>query len=253
MTESNGTKVIVTTSWDDGHPLDVRLAELLSSYNILGTFYIPLNPLNCKDLHLPVIARKELHILHNMGMEIGSHTLNHPKLTNIEKNQVVKELTESKEILEDILGEPILSLGYPQGEFNQTICLLAKEAGYRLARTTLAFRTGLEFNPFSMPVSLQFFPHTLSNHIKIALKQGNAEGVINWCRFWKMESELIRLSELVFNHVLRHGGVFHIWGHSWEIEEFNLWESLERVLEHISNRKGVLYLTNSQVLDLASR
>ncbi len=32
----------ITTSWDDGHPLDFRVAELLSKYGLRGTFYIPM-------------------------------------------------------------------------------------------------------------------------------------------------------------------------------------------------------------------
>jgi hypothetical protein len=31
----------LTTSWDDGHPLDFRVADLLSKYGLTGTFYIP--------------------------------------------------------------------------------------------------------------------------------------------------------------------------------------------------------------------
>ena len=31
----------ITTSWDDGHPLDLRVAELLTKYGLHGTFYIP--------------------------------------------------------------------------------------------------------------------------------------------------------------------------------------------------------------------
>ena len=30
-----------TTSWDDGHPLDLRLAELLATHGFSGTFYVP--------------------------------------------------------------------------------------------------------------------------------------------------------------------------------------------------------------------
>jgi len=33
-------KVIVTTSWDDGHLLDLRLAQLLQDAGLKGTFYI---------------------------------------------------------------------------------------------------------------------------------------------------------------------------------------------------------------------
>jgi hypothetical protein len=33
---------IVTTSWDDGYPLGISLSQVLASYNLRGTFYIPL-------------------------------------------------------------------------------------------------------------------------------------------------------------------------------------------------------------------
>lgn len=32
-------QLIITTSWDDGHPLDLKIAELLDKYGINGTFY----------------------------------------------------------------------------------------------------------------------------------------------------------------------------------------------------------------------
>lgn len=227
--------------------MDVRLAELLGSYNVSGTFYVPI-----RYGDLPRMSEKELRLLYNMGMEIGSHTLTHPELTGIENHRVIEEFARSKEILEDALGEQVLSLGYPKGKYNRTVCSLAKEAGYRLARTTVAFRTEPEFDPFAMPVSFQFFPHTPSVHIRHALKEGNLKGVINWCRLWNMENDLFKLSESVFDHVLKHGGVFHIWGHSWEIEKFNLWEPLEKVIKYISNREEVLYLTNAQVLNHVS-
>ena len=33
---------LITTSWDDGHPLDLRVAEMLHRSNLQGTFYVPL-------------------------------------------------------------------------------------------------------------------------------------------------------------------------------------------------------------------
>jgi hypothetical protein len=64
-----------------------------------------------------------------------------------------------------------------------------------------------------------------------------------------MESDLIKLSELMLEHVLEYGGIFHIWGHSREIEEFGLWGLLEAVVSRVANHRGVLYLTNSQTLE----
>ena len=32
---------VITTSWDDGHPLDLRMAGLLAKYGLKGSFYVP--------------------------------------------------------------------------------------------------------------------------------------------------------------------------------------------------------------------
>jgi peptidoglycan-N-acetylglucosamine deacetylase len=245
-----GTKkiAIVTTSWDDGHHLDIRLANILNRYGISGTFYIPLS----YD-RFPVMTKEQMRALLTMGMEIGSHTLTHTNLAKLRKDQVIYELAESKKILEDMLGEQVFSFCYPKGKFNRMVRSCVVETGYKLARTTLAFRTDMPFDPFRMPVSCQFFPHACNISIRHGLKEGNLRGLMNWYRFWKMERNLIKLLELLLRHILNYGGVMHIWGHSWELEKFRLWEIFEEALRCIANRQGVLYLTNSQILDVISQ
>lgn len=43
------------------------------------------------------------------------------------------------------------------------------------------------------------------------------------------------------------GGVFHLWGHSWEIEHNKDWGRLERVLSYFANRSDVKYLNNGEL------
>ena len=69
---SNMPTTIVTTSWDDGHHTDLRLAERLAAYALKGTFYVALNHPRDKD-----IGDDEIRALQRTGMEIGSHTLTH--------------------------------------------------------------------------------------------------------------------------------------------------------------------------------
>lgn len=236
--------IVVTTSWDDGHPLDLRLADLLCEYGLSGTFYVPL-----KYKGYDVINSKDIKRMRKIGMEIGSHTLTHPVLTKLPQQLVFKELIESKKLLEDILGEPVSSFCYTKGRFNRKVASQVIEAGYTLARTTVSFRTKNNFNPFYMPVSFQFFPHTTAAHVRHALKEANLNGIMNWLRFLNMETDLTKLSGLLFDHILQNGGIFHVWGHSWEIEKFALWNSLEEIFKRISKRHGVQYLTNSQTLE----
>jgi rhamnosyl/mannosyltransferase len=48
----------------------------------------------------------------------------------------------------------------------------------------------------------------------------------------------------LFDTTARTGGVFHFWGHSWEIDQHNDWARLERVLAHIGGREKAAYVTN---------
>jgi len=51
----------------------------------------------------------------------------------------------------------------------------------------------------------------------------------------------------MFDRVMATGGVYHLWGHSWEIEERGEWERLERVLSYIGRHEGVSYVSNSEL------
>jgi hypothetical protein len=58
----------------------------------------------------------------------------------------------------------------------------------------------------------------------------------------------MELAKLFFLEVLRNGGVWHLWGHSWEIEEYGLWDDLREVLEMVGRHPNVQYLANSELI-----
>ena len=239
---------LITTSWDDGHPLDLRLAAMLAAHGVRGTFYVPVERAGC-----PVMTGGQMRSLRQMGMEVGSHTVTHVVLTHLDRRRALEELTSSKVRLEDCLGESVTSFCYPRGKFNRRVRGWAAEAGYRSARTTVAFRTETTFHPFSMPVSLQIFPHSPQVHFRHALKEGNLPGLANWGIHWSGETDLEGLAARMLDYILNNGGVLHLWGHSWEIERHGLWGTVEKVLGLISGRAEVSYLTNGQVVEQLSR
>ena len=65
---------LITTSWDDGHPLDFRVAEMLSRHNLRGTFYVPRTADNA------TMSAAEVREL-GASFELGAHTLAHVDLT----------------------------------------------------------------------------------------------------------------------------------------------------------------------------
>lgn len=235
-------KPAITTSWDDGHPLDLRLAALLAKYGHKGTFYIPTN-----YSEWPLMTKAQIVELDGMGMEIGSHTKNHSIVPRLSKERAIEELTDSRKVLEDLLGKPVTAFCFPKGKFSMRSCALVREAGYKLARTTVGFRTERNFDPACMPVTVQFVPHSRQIHLRHALKEGNAEGLLNWCRYYKFETDLPRLCRLMMERASEERGVFHLWGHSWEIEQLGLWRQLEDVLSAAA-AQGLEPRTNSEVV-----
>lgn len=243
MPENN--TAAITTSWDDGHPMDLRVAELLCVYGVKGTFYVPIEyPI------IPRLSRDEIRELHRMGMEIGSHTQTHPRIHRLKPDVVLRELRDSKAYLEDLLGEEVPAFCYPEGKFSRRNLALIDQTGYRLARTTVGFRTDLEYDPRLMPVGLQFWRHSQRTLLQHALVQRNFRGAVDWMRLWKGGHDPTRLSECMGRHIRTNGGVLHIWGHSWEIEQGGLWQELEEALKRLSDLGPLLSLTNSQVADL---
>lgn len=71
-----------------------------------------------------------LRALVERGVEVGSHTVSHPRLTMLADGELRRELTESKAQLEDELGRPCRFVAYPYGDEDGRVQAAAKAAGY---------------------------------------------------------------------------------------------------------------------------
>jgi poly-beta-1,6-N-acetyl-D-glucosamine N-deacetylase len=69
-------------------------------------------------------------------ISIGSHTVNHPILTNCSEEKARHEICESGKILENWVNQKITSFAYPNGDYSAREIKLLKEAGYQMAFTT---------------------------------------------------------------------------------------------------------------------
>jgi peptidoglycan/xylan/chitin deacetylase (PgdA/CDA1 family) len=79
------------------------------------------------------LTRDQIHELVDAGIEIGSHSRAHHDLTTLTADECTRDLRESREILEDLLGTPVPTLAYPRGRHNATVRECARRAGYELA------------------------------------------------------------------------------------------------------------------------
>lgn len=238
------TPRIVTTSWDDGERHDLRLVDILKSKDITGTFYIPISP----HLGRPALSHAELRALSSEGFEIGAHGFSHQHLWGLSKEELAKEIRPCKPILEDILGKEVRMFCYPRGRYDSNVVRSLKEAGYWGGRTVRMLATGLQFDPFEMPTTIQVCQHRRSAYIKNALRAraldgfqvclGNITRLGNW----------LKLAKNLFDSVLDKGGIWHLTGHSHEIEELGLWGELEEILDYVRKRKGVTYIPNWKLI-----
>ncbi len=88
-------------------------------------------------LPFPSMQKQHRMELLNLGMEIGSHTLSHPKLNKIPRKQLQTEISGSKHILEDQLGVEVSTFCYPKGRFDNDVLDSVAKAGYIGACTTI--------------------------------------------------------------------------------------------------------------------
>lgn len=69
-------------------------------------------------------------------VELGSHTIDHIRLSEVDEARARYELTESKRILEERTNVPCRHFCYPNGNYNKQTAEFAREAGYATAVTT---------------------------------------------------------------------------------------------------------------------
>jgi peptidoglycan/xylan/chitin deacetylase (PgdA/CDA1 family) len=62
-----------------------------------------------------MMTSAEVKIMRKAGMQIGAHTVSHPILARLTDEQVRQEIGNSKQFLEDLLGERIGLFAYPNG------------------------------------------------------------------------------------------------------------------------------------------
>ncbi len=124
-------KVLLT--FDDGYKDNYEYVfPILQKYRVKGLFFILPKYLGRNNLWnrrsgviLDHLSRREVQILISHGHSIGSHGMTHHRLTKFNDKVVLKELIESKQLLEEMFGIAVNSFAYPYGGFNSRVARIA--------------------------------------------------------------------------------------------------------------------------------
>lgn len=237
-------RTVVTTSWDDGYASDLTIAELLHSHNLTGTFYVPQ-----RNHHgNATIGKSDLRSLYSAGFEIGAHTVSHKTLPRLDNHELEYELSTCKQVLEQIVGDEVSMFCYPKGRYDAKVIRAVMRAGFRGARTTQMLSLSARFRPFQMPTTVQAYPHPTIGYLKNIGRNRDPIIGLRYLTQLSRSSSWVDIGKRLFDRALAHGGVWHLYGHSWEIEEANLWDEVREMLGYVSHRDHVSYLNNGHLL-----
>lgn len=190
------------SSWDDGGAEDALIIELLKAYKLPGIFYLP----GLSFFNAPMYE----------GFEIGGHTVNHPiDLKALSEEQIRSEILLNKEALQGYFRTPITKFCYPRGRYDERVIKILKDLGFTSARTTVVMEQ--YDDPFRQPTSVHIYPR--------AEYKGK-----DW----------VQVATALVEQAAAEGTVFHIWGHSWEIEKLGEWDKLRMFFDWLTENYEII-------------
>lgn len=171
-------------SFDDGLEQDKKIIEILKKYNMGATFnlnsgifglkqYTPrIANLGFTDTDADKYESKKHHFFPAAehfripadevvevfkGYEVASHTLTHPRLARLKKDEIRKEISEDIRNLSELFGQDVVGFAAPFGSINKDVVDVLKECGVKYNRSVSSddsFR--FPEDPLNMPMTNWF-------------------------------------------------------------------------------------------------
>jgi peptidoglycan/xylan/chitin deacetylase (PgdA/CDA1 family) len=124
----------VVLTFDDGLASDYQTAlPLLKEHGLQGVFFVSAANVGVRGYTNPAQLRE----MAAAGMEIASHGWRHEYLTAMSRAEARREIVESKDRLEQVLGREVVSFAPVGGHFRPWMIAAAADAGYRVFATMI--------------------------------------------------------------------------------------------------------------------
>jgi peptidoglycan/xylan/chitin deacetylase (PgdA/CDA1 family) len=135
----------VVITFDDGYEGNYRHAfPALRRRRFPATFFV----VTAKIGDSAMMTWSQLREMHAGGMAVESHTATHPLLSTLTAAETLKELNESKRMIESRLGCLVRHLSLPNGDSNPWCAGIAARLGYRTACGSRFGMNGWGADPF---------------------------------------------------------------------------------------------------------
>ncbi len=129
---ADGKYIIFT--FDDGLKGNFHHAlPVLKAYGFKATIFVAVDRIGSEGF----MQWSDLERMLDQGIiSIQSHTMSHRPLSNLNHDEICKELQNSKQIIEKRLGKNVTAISLPHGSYNEEVTSLAKKIGYRFLCTS---------------------------------------------------------------------------------------------------------------------
>jgi peptidoglycan/xylan/chitin deacetylase (PgdA/CDA1 family) len=134
---------VCALTFDDGTVDNaVLLPRLLETLGVPATLFVCPGllgrpyPWLAPESRVRFMSEDELRAVARLPfIEVGSHTLEHPDLSDATADEAYRELAGSKRALEDLIGRPVQTFAYPFSRYSPACPAAAERAGYTCAVT----------------------------------------------------------------------------------------------------------------------
>lgn len=141
--------------------------------------------------------------------------------------EAIKEVADNRAYLENKFCRIVNGMAYAYNGFNGDIKRVLSDLGVKYARTTFSTRS------FALPEDfLEWNPTCHHNDPQL---------------FDLLDKFLNKRPEDEFK--FREPWLFYVWGHSYEFDDNDNWDVMERFSREISGRDDVWYAANGQICD----
>jgi len=215
----------VTFSYDDDVIFNKRLMEMFDKYGVKATFNLNGGMFAPVTNERKVSAEDAVALLKNTDHEVAMHGYKHFSLASTNPAAGCYDILKDKETLEKLFDRIINGLAYGNGSYNKQVVEMLRAVGVNYARTIDSTHGR---NGFGLPEDF------LAWHPTCAHRDADIFDLLD--RFFEYHNERPFRFE---------PSLFYIWGHSYEFNDRDNWDLMERILEKIdSHKEELFYCTN---------
>lgn len=217
----------VTLSYDDGVVFDRTLISILDKHGLKCTFNLN-SELFAQETGGRRLTKDEATELYkDSPHEVAIHGARHLSLGEVSPEVMTRDVISDRENLERQFGRIIKGMAYANGSFNDDVVETLKRCGVHYARTTVAT------NKFDIPTDWLRMPSTC-HHTAVELDALTDEflSLKEGGYFWGNSPKL-----------------FYLWGHSYEFNDNDNWEIIEKFAAKVGGREDIWYCTNGELYD----